>query len=198
VGFARNLWPAAQGALGWMERGDGYLRYQRRSPVRLEHQGWKDSHEAVMHVTGEPPTPPIALVQVQGHHFAALLTAAAVGLGEPFMTLATALFDAVHHFESAHLPELFCGFPRKEDHGPTRYPVAALPRHGRPGSCSTWWGGMLGFQAEAAANRLTLDNPRLPPWLDWIEIRGLRVGQVASRPPDRAGTGERDGEAAGS
>jgi hypothetical protein len=24
---------------------------------------------------------------------------------------------------------------------------------------------------------LTLDNPRLPPWLDWVEIRGLRVAK---------------------
>jgi hypothetical protein len=37
--------------------------------------------------------------------------------------------------------------------------------------------GMLGFQAEAAANRLTLDDPRRPAWLDWIEIRGLRVAK---------------------
>jgi hypothetical protein len=24
---------------------------------------------------------------------------------------------------------------------------------------------------------LTLDRPRLPPWLGWLELRGLRVGK---------------------
>jgi hypothetical protein len=37
---------------------------------------------------------------------------------------------------------------------------------------------MLGLQADAAAKRLTLNKPRLPPWLDWIEIRGLRVADL--------------------
>jgi len=34
---------------------------------------------------------------------------------------------------------------------------------------------MLGLSADARDNRLSLINPVLPPWLDWIEIRDLRL-----------------------
>ena len=36
---------------------------------------------------------------------------------------------------------------------------------------------MLGLLPDAIQNRLTLDRPRLPPWLGWLELRGLRVGK---------------------
>jgi glycogen debranching enzyme len=66
---------------------------------------------------------------------------AAVGMAryrlvESFMVLATALFDAVQHFDGARLPELFCGFSRAAGHGPAWYP--ARRRRGRPASSSIW------------------------------------------------------------
>jgi glycogen debranching enzyme len=107
---------------------------------------------------------------------------AAVGMGryglvEPFDTLATALFETVQHFEGARLPELFCGFPRIAGHGPTRYPVACSPQAWAAGVVFHLVWGMLGFDADAAENRVTLVRPRLPPWLGWLEIRGLRVAK---------------------
>jgi len=296
--FAREIWPAAERALAWMETNGSYLRYQRRSPVGLEHQGWKDSQDAIMHATGELAKGPIALVEAQGYEFAALLAVArvaralghgdvasrcrrraarlrerfenefwmedegfyalaldghdrpcrvissnpghalwtgiaaparaemvarrlllddmftgwgirtlaarersynpmsyhngsvwphdtalaAVGMAryrlvEPFTLAATALFEAVHHFEGARLPELFCGFPRAAGFGPTRYPVACSPQAWAAGVAFHLLRGMLGFEADAAENRLTLHSPLLPPWLGWLEIRGLRVAK---------------------
>ena len=35
---------------------------------------------------------------------------------------------------------------------------------------------MLGISAHAPSNRLTVDRPRLPDWLEAVEIRGIRVG----------------------
>ena len=35
--------------------------------------------------------------------------------------------------------------------------------------------GMLRLTPNAAENRVTLDRPRLPRWLEWLELRGLRV-----------------------
>jgi glycogen debranching enzyme len=99
------------------------------------------------------------------------------GLVEPFHTLATALFEAVRHFEGARLPELFCGFPRTAGHEPTRYPVACSPQAWAAGVVFHLVRGMLGFDADAAENRVTLVRPRLPPWLGWLEIRGLRVAK---------------------
>jgi glycogen debranching enzyme len=303
VDLARELWPAVEQALGWMAShgaGDdpGYLRYARRSPRGLEHQGWKDSHDAVMHASGAPAPAPIALVEVQGYQYAALLGAAAIaetigsgerapalraraerlrarfeadfwmdderayalaldgageacrvvssnpghclwtgivgharaaavthrlmaddmfagwgvrtlaarerlynpmsyhngsiwphdtaiaalgmrryGFVEPFLTLTTALFEAVLHFPGYRMPELFCGFARRPGHGPTRYPVACEPQAWSAGVVFQLIAGMLGFVPAAAENHLTLDRPRLPAWLRWLELHDLRLGK---------------------
>jgi glycogen debranching enzyme len=66
------LWPAAEAALGWIDRhadldGDGLIEYERRTPKGLRNQGWKDSHDGVPFADGRPAEPPIALVEVQGY-----------------------------------------------------------------------------------------------------------------------------------
>jgi len=57
-------------------QGRGFLAYARRSPLGLPNQGWKDSHDSVMHADGRLAEPPIALAEVQGYQYAALLGAA--------------------------------------------------------------------------------------------------------------------------
>ncbi|HEY6100618.1 MAG TPA: amylo-alpha-1,6-glucosidase, partial [Anaeromyxobacter sp.] len=66
------LLPAAEAALGWIDRhgdrdGDGLVEYERRTPKGLRNQGWKDSHDGVPFADGRPAEPPIALVEVQGY-----------------------------------------------------------------------------------------------------------------------------------
>jgi glycogen debranching enzyme len=99
------------------------------------------------------------------------------GLVDPFLTLATALFEAVLHFEALRMPELFCGFPRLPDYGPTRYPVACSPQAWSAGVVFQLLAAMLGLAASAEQNQLTLERPRLPGWLGAVELRGLRVGK---------------------
>ncbi len=300
--LARELWPTAERALAWMTAdGDGepeFLRYQRRSPVGLDNQGWKDSHDAVAHVSGALAKPPIAVVEAQGYQYGALLGVAglAEALGRPalaaalrqraarlrarferdfwqedlqfyalaldgaaepcrvissnpghclwtrlvddsraeavarrlmaedmftgwglrtlssrerlynpmsyhngsvwphdtaiaalglrqygqteaFLALATGLFQAAMHFDGLRMPELFCGFPRQPGHGPTRYPVACSPQAWSAGVVFQLVAGMLGLLPDAPANHLTLNRPRLPSWLRWLEVHGLRVGR---------------------
>ena len=79
----RSLRPALDASLRWMDDygdrdGDGFLEYERRSPGGLENQGWKDSHDAIVHADGTPAEGPIALVEVQGYAYAAKLTIADV------------------------------------------------------------------------------------------------------------------------
>ena len=83
VDFAREMWPVVERALAWMwamgeAQGRGFLAYARRSPVGLPNQGWKDSHDSVMYADGRLAEPPIALAEVQGYQYAALLGAAAM------------------------------------------------------------------------------------------------------------------------
>jgi glycogen debranching enzyme len=67
----RNLRPAIEAALGWIDRrtneGRELLTYRRMSERGLDNQGWKDSRVAVCFPSGELATPPIALCEVQGY-----------------------------------------------------------------------------------------------------------------------------------
>ena len=296
--LAQDLWPNVERALRWMASAGGHLTYRRRSRIGLEHQGWKDSHDAIMHESGELAAPPIAVAEAQGYYYASLLGAAGIavqlGLAEParrlrrraarvqerfeadfwlpdagyyaialdgqdrpcrvissnpghclwtgivsparaeavtrrlmaddmttgwgvrtlsskerlynpmsyhngsvwphdtaiaalgmlrygftesFLALTTGLFQAVQHFERTRMPELFCGFPRTDSLGPTRYPVACSPQAWSAGVVFQLVTGMLRLTPDASENRVTLDRPRLPAWLGWLELRGLRVAK---------------------
>jgi len=297
--LAEELWPNLELALRWMlgtGPGESYLTYRRRSSVGLGNQGWKDSHDAIMHASGELASTPIALAEAQGYKYAALLGGAEIaetlsrgdGLGlraaarglrdrfeadfwqasdgfyalaldgsarpcrvmssnpghclwsgiadarraeavaarllaedmfsgwglrtlsarerlynpmsyhngsvwphdtaiaavglrrygqtEAFLSLATALFDAALEWEGARMPELFCGFARSSGLGPTRYPVACSPQAWAAGVPFHLLSAMLGLSPDARENRLSLIHPVLPAWLDWVEIRELRLG----------------------
>ena len=101
------------------------------------------------------------------------------GMSEPVTTLAGALFEASRYFEHRRMPELFCGFPRHPDQGPISYPVACAPQAWAAGSMLAMLTALLGLDADAGRQRLTLESPVLPPWLRWVEIHGLRVGSAS-------------------
>jgi glycogen debranching enzyme len=94
---------------------------------------------------------------------------------DAFLSIATALFDAALEWEGARMPELFCGFGRAPGLGPTRYPVACSPQAWAAGVPFHLLGAMLGLSPDARDNRINLIHPVLPSWLDWVEIRDLRL-----------------------
>lgn len=72
----KEWWPFALRALSWMDRWgdsdqDGFLEYAKMSPSGLVNQGWKDSHDSVMHQDGVLAQAPIRLCEVQGYAFRA-------------------------------------------------------------------------------------------------------------------------------
>lgn len=74
--LVRELLPAALGALRWLDAhgdldGDGFYEYLTRSPQGNEHQGWKDSRDAIVDEDGAPVRPPIATCEEQGFVYAA-------------------------------------------------------------------------------------------------------------------------------
>jgi glycogen debranching enzyme len=76
--FIDRLWPALRAATDWIERtcdasAHGFLDYARGADSGLANQGWKDSNDSVFHADGRIPDGPIALVEVQGYAYAALL-----------------------------------------------------------------------------------------------------------------------------
>ncbi len=90
--------------------------------------------------------------------------------------VATALFDVAIHADYMRLPELFCGFTRRTPNQPVRYPVACSPQAWAAGAPILMLQSILGLSARAKDNMLTVNKPHLPPWLNHVEIRDLRVG----------------------
>ncbi|MES2483012.1 MAG: amylo-alpha-1,6-glucosidase [Pseudomonadota bacterium] len=89
------------------------------------------------------------------------------------------LFDASQHFSEHRLPELFCGFPRREGEGPTLYPVACSPQAWAAASVFAMLAACLGLEIDAARACLSFRAPRLPEHLDWVRICDLRVADAS-------------------
>lgn len=114
-------------------------------------------------------------------HDNALIAAglARYGHTEAAMRLLTALFDASLHFSQHRLPELFCGFPRRAGEGPTLYPVACSPQAWAAAAVFGMLQGCLGLEIDAPGRCVFLHAPRLPEVVDWLALRGLRVGEAS-------------------
>ncbi len=92
--------------------------------------------------------------------------------------LMEALFEAAIHMDQRRLPELFCGFRRKRDRGPTLYPVACAPQAWAAAAPFALLQACLGFEFDATSKAARLRHPRLPEFLDWVRVRNLRIGET--------------------
>jgi glycogen debranching enzyme len=106
------------------------------------------------------------------------LGAARVGRGDAALKLFEGLFEASHHFRRRRLPELFCGLGRGEGDFLVHYPVSCSPQAWASGAFFLLLQACLGLHPDAAARRLTITNPRLPSFLDKLDLIGLRVGDA--------------------
>jgi glycogen debranching enzyme len=86
------------------------------------------------------------------------------------------LFDAATYMDLHRLPELFCGFQRARDRGPTLYPVACSPQAWASATPFSLLQAALGLELDPAANEVRLRSPRLPKFLDEVILRNLHVG----------------------
>ncbi|HET6380466.1 MAG TPA: amylo-alpha-1,6-glucosidase [candidate division Zixibacteria bacterium] len=91
----------------------------------------------------------------------------------------TALFEASRHFELARLPELFCGFSRREGEGPTRYPVACAPQAWAAGSVFMLLQASLGMEIDAPRRQVRFSYGRLPEFMEQLRINGLQVAEAS-------------------
>jgi glycogen debranching enzyme len=93
--------------------------------------------------------------------------------------LVSALYEASVHFDLHRMPELFCGFPWRDNDGPTPYPVACAPQAWAAGSVYLLVQACLGIQCDAVANQVRFTHPRLPEKVDCMRLQDLRVGASA-------------------
>jgi glycogen debranching enzyme len=86
------------------------------------------------------------------------------------------LFDAATYMDLRRLPELFCGFRREKNRGPTLYPVACAPQAWASATPFTLLEAALGLEFDAERSEIRLRNPRLPAFLNEVTLRQLQLG----------------------
>jgi len=113
-------------------------------------------------------------------HDNALIAAgmAAYGFKQGALKILGGLFDASLFLGLHRLPELLCGFPRRPGEGPTLYPVACSPQTWSSVAVFLLLQSCLGLRIEATRSRLSFSQPVLPPFLEHIEMKNLRIGDA--------------------
>ena len=91
--------------------------------------------------------------------------------------VAHGLFEAALTFQYFRLPELFGGAPRQAHAAPVPYPVACRPQAFAAAALPSILSSILGLVPDARRNRLYIVNPKLPRWLDLVEMFHMKVGK---------------------
>ena len=98
------------------------------------------------------------------------------GLKAEALEILTGLFDASQFFDLHRLPELFCGFHRRHQEGPTLYPVACAPQAWAAGAAFMLLEACLGLAIDAVNSQVVVRQPRLPDSLKEVRVQGVPLG----------------------
>jgi glycogen debranching enzyme len=99
------------------------------------------------------------------------------GFADEALRVMGALYEASLSFDQHRLPELFCGFQRREDEGPTLYPVACSPQAWAAATVFSLLETCLGMSFRPEVPEIVLRRPHLPDCIQWLRIGPLAVGQ---------------------
>lgn len=98
------------------------------------------------------------------------------GFRRAALQILTQLFQAAQTFRDHRLPELFCGVQRREFDVPVHYPVSCSPQAWASGAIMLMLTAVLGIRPNAPKKELNILNPVLPDWLDYLQMRNLKIG----------------------
>jgi len=101
------------------------------------------------------------------------------GLKDEVNRIFTGLFEASMFFDMERLPELFCGFRRREGEGPIHYPTACAPQAWAAASVFLMLQASLGLSIDAPALEVRFSTPMLPPFLEKVYAKNLRIGNAS-------------------
>ncbi|HUC17343.1 MAG TPA: amylo-alpha-1,6-glucosidase [Acetobacteraceae bacterium] len=100
------------------------------------------------------------------------------GLSEAAARVFGGLFGAASHADLRRLPELFCGFARMRNQGPTAYPVACIPQAWAAGALPAALAACLGLGFDHVARAVTFSHPVLPAFLQRLHLKNLAIGDA--------------------
>ncbi|HEU0217056.1 MAG TPA: glycogen debranching N-terminal domain-containing protein [Stellaceae bacterium] len=101
------------------------------------------------------------------------------GLKTAAMRVLDGLFGAAQSFALKRLPELFCGFSRRGNAGPTAYPVACAPQAWSAASVFALLAASLGISFVPHERQIRFFRPVLPTWLPELRLTNLRLGEAS-------------------
>jgi glycogen debranching enzyme len=87
----------------------------------------------------------------------------------------TALFDAASYMDLRRLPELFCGFVRRQRNAPTQYPVACSPQAWASATTLCLLQATLGLELFDGSREVAFYRPVLPEFINHVHLRNLRL-----------------------
>ena len=90
------------------------------------------------------------------------------------------MFDVASYVDFRRLPELFCGFRRSRQRGPTLYPVACSPQAWAAATPFCILQAALGLELDPVARQIRLRNPHLPPFLDEVTLRNVAIDDASA------------------
>src|SRR5262249_51882528 len=85
-------------------------------------------------------------------------------------------FAAADRFRHHRLPEALGGHPREAAPVPTVYPESNSPQAWSASATIQMAQTLLGLYPFAPAHALAVVRPALPPWLNTVIVRNLRIG----------------------
>ena len=155
---------------------DGLIEYRgRRTAWGLVHEGWKDSWDGVIRPDGTIPKGPIALVEVQGYHYGALVAASglytALGRSAEASAARRAASSLAHRFHAAFWS------------GPGGVPAMALDGRKRPvRTAASNFGHLLATGPLTAVQARVVVERLLQP--DFLSGWGVRTLAASEGPYD--------------
>jgi glycogen debranching enzyme len=87
----------------------------------------------------------------------------------------SAIFDAASYMDLRRLPELFCGFVRRQRNAPTQYPVACSPQAWASATTLCLLQATLGLELFDGSREVAFYRPVLPEFIDHVHLRNLRL-----------------------
>ena len=100
------------------------------------------------------------------------------GLRMAAAKLLEGLFDASVSIDLRRLPELLCGFARRDGQGPTFYPVACAPQAWSAAAMLGLLQSCLGLGFDPARCIVSFEHPVLPRFTNRVVLRNLMIGDA--------------------
>lgn len=102
------------------------------------------------------------------------------GFKDAVLKVFTGLMEAAGQIELQRLPELFCGFTRRQRQGPIGYPVSCSPQAWAAATPLALIQASLGLTLDQAQREVRLDVPVLPSFVDTLHLRNLQIGDAGA------------------